>query len=63
MNVEIPTSEIIKQTLIETGITQQDVAERLKVSLKTVSNKLNSRSKMYVSELIEINDLIKERTK
>lgn len=55
--------DLLKKILKEEGITQLDVANRLKIrSLSTVNQKINTKSNFTVHEAILLRDLINEKS-
>jgi transcriptional regulator with XRE-family HTH domain len=48
----------MKATIIQNGLTQDDVAKFLKISQQAFSSKINNKSEFKASEIIKLSELL-----
>ena len=51
-------SNRIKGKIVEAGFSQQDLAEKLRMSRNSLSNKINGKSPFYLDEVKQLCDIL-----
>lgn len=51
-------TNLLKATIIQNGLTQDDVAKFLKISHQAFSSKINNKSEFKASEIIKLSELL-----